>query len=34
MVLFRANRKNEPVVYPTNDYFKEDYIDFISQYSL
>jgi len=34
LVLFRANRKNEPVVFPTNDYFKEDYIDFISQYSL
>jgi len=34
MVLFRANRKNEPVLYPTNDYFKEDFVDFISQYSL
>ncbi|ORX75663.1 thioredoxin-like protein [Anaeromyces robustus] len=34
LVLFRANRKNEPVLFPTNDYFKEDYIDFITQYSL
>ncbi|KAG4091081.1 thioredoxin-like protein [Neocallimastix lanati (nom. inval.)] len=33
-VLFRANRKNEPVLYPSNDYFKADYIDFITQYSL
>jgi len=34
LVLFRANRKNEPVLFPTNDYFKEDYIDFITQYSI
>jgi len=33
-VLFRANRKNEPVLYSTNDYFKEDFIDFITQYSV
>jgi len=33
-VLFRANRKNEPVQFPTNDYYKDDFIDFITQYSL
>jgi len=33
-VLFRANRKNEPVLYPTNDYYKSAFVDFITQYSL
>lgn len=34
LVLFRGNRENEPIVFPTNDYYKEDFIDFIEQYSV
>jgi len=34
LVLFRANRKNEPILFPSNDYYKSSYIDFITQYSV
>jgi len=34
LVLFRGNRKNEPILFPTNDYYKADYIDFITQYAV